>query len=325
MILSDARQHLYDAVVPRMDSEDFIDKVDKALNSVLERFINSGKWEGTIQEIEIPTTEDFITLPRRFKACLAAKCVKDESSSTVQIQNQWYRYMAGVPNVGIALGSGYQEVNDLGDGFVTYADSPYDVYQLKFTRTNAGDSNVQILVKGYDENGTRIFTDAGSYSYEGTKINLTTIETTTSQKFSRQIFFLQKQLSQGYIYLDAVEVGSGEITRLGVYEPGETVVNYRRYYTGDLKGSYDAVRAICKIRFIPALVESDEIIPSNLGALRKGLSAIKAESSGDEERYTMYLNSGLLILNAELKENRGGTKFTLKINPDAYQFYRLNL
>ncbi len=289
MILSDVREAIFDVVVPNINSEDKIDLVDKYINFAQERLINSGKWKGMTKEIAVTAPTDFITLPPRFASCLAIRYLTDDDfSSSISIRNQWFRYINSGPYLSSPdswFSCGYVAADDLGDGFCTYSDSPYDSYYLKFTRSNPGDNNLGILVKGYDSAGEIIFTDNGSESYEGIITTLSAATIQTSQVFTNQIYSLRKQVSQGYITLDAVDVATGATTRIGYYMPGETQPSYHRYLTGDLSETYDTVAAICKLRYLPAVTDSDEVVPSNIGALRNALIALKKETESDKAGY----------------------------------------
>ena len=64
MILSEARELLFDVVVPTIDSQVNVDKFDRCLNLVQERFINSGKWLGMMKEIVVSSSSGYFTLPR---------------------------------------------------------------------------------------------------------------------------------------------------------------------------------------------------------------------------------------------------------------------
>lgn len=327
MILADIREALYDVVVPHINSEDNIVKFNKYLNEIQERFINSGKWKGTTREIAIAATDYFITLPPRFSSCLAARFSATNTGNLVDIKSQWFKYLPGGSYLWSAAAwasAGYtNKLADMGDGFCTFTDAPYAKYYLKFTRENVGDNNLQVLVKGNDENGDAIFTDVGGSSYEGIIVTLNAATVTTTQQFSGQISFLQKHSSQGYIKLEAVDVATAAVTTIGRYMPGETIVNYRRYATGGTTGDTSTVNAICKLRYIPCKLDSDEVIPSNLGALKNGLSALKYEAEGDKQMYKTYFADGLNLLNDEVREARGGAQFSLRIDPAAFQFNRL--
>ena len=163
MILSEARELLYDVVVPTIDNEENVAQFTRYLNLVQERFVNSGKWNGMIREATIVADDGYFTLPPRFVAALAAKSC---TGCPLSIVNRWYAYRYG----GLCLEDfaawgtdDYSGVQDMGDGFVTFLDAPYDSYFLRFTRANVADDGAQVLVKGNDSTGTLIF----SLSAEG--------------------------------------------------------------------------------------------------------------------------------------------------------------
>jgi hypothetical protein len=328
MILSEARGLLFDVVVPTIDNEENVAKFDRYLNLVQERFINSGKWTRMIQDVAIVTSNGIFTLPPKYVAALAAKSC---SGCPLSIANRWFVYR----NTNCCLAEdysafsyyGYQQIQDLGDGFATFLDSPYATYYLRFTYGNVADQGMQVLVKGYDAGGSPIFSSDGVISYEGLTVTLNTAITTTTQAFSGRLEFLKKLRSQGFLSLDAVDTITGGATRIGYYAPSETEPSYRRYWIdcGNCNGtnSSNAVYALCKVRYQPAVADSDEVIPGNASALRAGLAALKCEAEGDVTRRDSFLNDGLKILSDEARENRGGAKFSLRIDPGAYQFGRL--
>ena len=135
--------------------------------------------------------------------------------------------------------------------------------------------------------------------------------------------FLSKLRSKGYLYLDAVDVASGAVARIGYYAPSETAPCYHRYVNGCATSDDSWVAAICKIRYTPAVADSDEVIPGNAGALRAGLAAIKCENEGDTVRRDQFLADGLRMLSDEARENRGGVRFALRVDPAAFQFANL--
>ena len=324
MILSEARELLFDVVVPSLDSQANVDKFSRYLNLVQERFINSGKWLGMMKEIAVVSSGGYFTLPPRFVSALA---VKDGGCGCpIQLSNRWYayRYGTGVATRDSSLWPiyGYSGAIDIGDGFTTFKDSPYSVYRLRFTCASAADVGSQILIKGRDENGDAIFTQEDPISYEGMTVTMVSAIENPAQKFSGRIEFLQKLRSKGYLYLDAVDAASGAATRIGYYSPSETAPCYHRYANG-CTAADSWVAAICKIRYIPAVADSDEVIPGNAGALRAGLAALKCDAEGDTVRRDQFLADGLKILSDEARENRGGVRYSLRIDPAAFQFANL--
>jgi hypothetical protein len=329
MILSEARELLYDVVVPSLDNQENIDRFNRYLNLVQERYLNSGKWTGMLREAMIISCDGYFTLPPRFVSCLAAKSV---CGAPLNIANRWFAYrypsLQFFTDYGNWSGFGYNGVNDMGDGYVSFRDSPYPFYHLRITRENADDNGTKILFKGLDEDGKSIFTPqvSGSTSYEGVTYELSGAETLTATIFSGPLTGLRKLRTIGYIYVDAVNRDDpSQVTRIGYYTPSELSPSYHRYWIGCVSDDkpYSAA-AICKLRFTPAVSDSDEVVPSNANALRAGLAALKCDTEGDVTRRDAYFADGLKLLSDEARENRGGARFDLRIDPAAFQFGRLH-
>lgn len=322
MILSEARELLYDVVVPTIDNEENVAQFTRYLNLVQERFVNSGKWNGMIREATIVADNGYFTLPPRFVAALAAKSC---TGCPLSIANRWYAYRYGglcLDDISNWSAYGYGGVQDMGDGFVTFSDSSFVSYFLRFTRANAADAGMEVLVKGSDSTGLPIFSlSPEGVTYEGMTVTLTPAVVTTTQAFSGRIDFLQKRRSKGYLYLDAVDTITGGVERIGYYSPAETTPCYHRYYVGCDVSSW--VFALCKIRYTPSVADSDEVVPGNASALRAGLAALKCEGEGDTTRRDQFFADALKILSDEARENRGGARFALRIDPSAFQFSRL--
>ena len=271
------------------------------------------------------TSDQGYTLPPRFVSVLVAKgCF-----GPVEITNRWfaYRYPSQyVIDSANWASYGYGMCQDVGDGYVTFRDSQYPTYKLQLTRANVDDAGMQVLLKGNDASGVPIFTpnSTGGTSYEGMTVTLDNATVTTTTIFSGRLGFFQKLRTRGYVYLDAVDATNpANITRIGYYSPSETSPSYHRYWVGCVDSeSPVTAAALCKLRYNPVVADSDEVIPSNYGALRAGLAALKCEKEGDAQRRDLYFNDGLKMLSDEARENRGGARFCRKIDPNAFQFYR---
>lgn len=331
LTLQEARDALYDAVVVDLDSQQNIEKFDKILNQVQERYINSGKWNGMYQKVRIAVTGNYITLPRHLLSALAYNFENGRCAWNATIRNYWYDFQPHVQgrlydsNLWAGWGYAVQGMVDLGDGFCTYDDSPYDTYYIKIVTTSPLDAGREVLIKGVDASSNPIWTDDGSNSYEGLKETLVNGSVTTSQQFSGQISFFEKPVTQGYLQVYAVDTVSADETQIGAYQPGETIICYRRYRLPcNYQSQLTAVSIITKIRYVAAQSPSDEIWPANLGALRNGLQSLLYEREGDKERYLQYFQDGLKLLNDEMAESRGGARFQMLIDANQFQPWSIN-
>lgn len=313
--LGEARNQLYSSIVPSIDNQFNIDKFNSYLNLSQERLINSGKWNGTILPIRFFSPDGIITLQRRFVSVLAAKWVKDQASGPIKIHNNWFSYLNAISDLWSSsywprYGYNNTFINDIGDGFCTFTDSPYASSTLKIEIEDSNDSGNSIVIRGNDTNDNTVTINH----------TLSFPNSTTTQVFNGTITMFQKPITFGRINLYAVD-GINQ-TLIGSYEASETTASYHRYSIPN-EPQIDYIDALCKVRYVPCILDTDEVIVSNLGALKNMLTSLKFEDEADLERSEMFFNKALQLLNGENKEIRGGSKWTLSIDPATMQFNNL--
>ena len=318
--LSEARSQLYSSIVPSVDNQANIDRFNLYLNLAQERLINSGKWNGTILPVRFYSPSGMITLPRRFVSALAAKWSKDTGANNfatgpIKIRNGWFSYLNPISDLWTASywpRYGYNETffDDLGDGFVTFANTTYETYAIKIEAENASDIGESVVIKGKDLNNKDVTIS----------LVISSPSTVSTQLFKGQITFFSKPITRGAINLYAVDGAVQE--QIGAYEATETTASYHRYAVPN-EPSIDHLDVICKIRFIPCVYDSDEVIVSNLGALKNMLMSLKWEDEGDMERSEMYFMKSLQLLNGENRDVRGGSQWKLNIDRTSMQFENL--
>ena len=313
--LGQAREQLYSSIVPSIDNQFNIDKFNSYLNLAQERLINSGKWNGTISPVRFLSPDGIITLPRNFISILASKWVKDQASGPIQIHNNWFSYLNATTDLWSSshwprYGYNNTFINDIGDGFCTFKDSPYTSCTLKIEIENNLDSGNSVVIQGKDANDNPV-TITHTLSFPNSN---------TTQVFNGTITMFQKPVTFGRINLYAVD-GVNQ-TLIGSYDSSETTASYHRYSVPN-EPEVDYIDALCKRRYVPCITDTDEVIISNLGALKNMLTSLKFEDEADLERSEMFFNKALQLLNGENKETRGGSKWTLNIDPATMQFNNL--
>jgi hypothetical protein len=269
-------------------------------------------------EVDLDASEGYVTLPRRCESILGVTVQKVPRTPF----GRWYSFLPGGPGeIDLSTYSGPDIVVDKGDGYPTYSDSPYASFRVRIKVPNASDrsNGNYVLIKGTDSTGKVVYDSDGS---EGITLNLASAENTTSQYFST-ITSIVKPATLGYLTLWAVDSSNAE-TQIGDYEPGETNVSYRRYrVTVADTSETPTVRALCKRRYVPVVSENDEVIPGNMGALKLGLISLKYEDTNDLERSNEYFTKALSLLNAELREQRGGQFNTMRFSPHGFGLNRV--
>jgi hypothetical protein len=317
--LGEARQQLYASIVPSLDNQANIDRFNSYLNLAQERLINSGKWNGTILPVRFYSPSGMITLPRRFTSALAAKWSKDtgngnNATGPIKIRNGWFTYLTPISDLWTASywpRYGYNETffDDLGDGFVTFTNPTYDTFTLKVEIENADDANKQVVIKGKDENNNDVTIN----------ISLSDPSAASAQVF-KSIAFFQKPITSGAVNLYAVSEVNEE--QIGAYESTETTASYHRYAVPN-EPTINYLDVLCKIRFVPCVYDTDEVIVSNLGALKNMLTSLRFEDEADLDRSEMFFMKALQLLNGESREIRGGSQWKLNIDRASMQFENL--
>lgn len=340
--LQECRDKLYNAVVPNLTGETNgvpnQDIFDQTLNLALEEIVNSGSWLGLNEHVAflVPEGDHHITLPMEY-ASVEAMAYEHQGQNgcvtrvPVQIRNQWMVVLSPGPflwNQAIWPQYGFYNFNaysnDGGDGVCIFRDSPFTTYRLKFELENADDANQVVLVKGYDEDGNRLFTPSSSSAYEGAEFTMAYPSVTPSQVFSKQVYFLHKEPWQGYLKIYAVDTDTSEEYLIGTYQPNQVNPEMKRYGIPNcnLNESF-VVRTICKRRFVPVFHGTDTVYPGNLRALRLALTALVYERQNDPGRRDTEMAKCIDMLNQEVRSFRGGAALRMRVDNTAFGFQAL--
>ena len=269
------------------------------LNEVSERYINSGKWKGSVITLKIASSTGVITLPFNYADVLAMTY----DGIPYPTFTEFHQYIEEGPGKvdealhwpGILL--------SLGDNFCTQAD-PTVASTLR-VYSSAGDNGKVVRVYG-QLNGDIIYDTNGN---EGEQVTLAAPFVSTTNQYDK-ITGLTKDLTTARVYLKGWD-GTTE-TLLSTYQPNETVPVYHRYQTGVCEKE---IRIICQRRFIPLVAETDFVIPGNISALRAGIQSRLFEDATDPDAADASFTRGLNFLNDEAKAFRGGGRATINMNP----------
>lgn len=299
LTVADCRTTLYEEVdATDINSTRFL----PALNEVVERFINSGKWKGQTPFVTIPVNGlNYFSLPRWYVSVLVMSYLR----CPVPVFTPFYQFSESGPGVLPDADAWSGLLLDLGDGFVTQ----YDITTagtLRLTVSNAADAGKTVRLFGL-YNGVDVYSADGSLGINVTLGNLTV---DTTQQFS-VVSGVQAPSTIVAPWTLSV-VNSGTPTLLSTYYPGETAPCYRRYQTGELE---EAVLLICNRRYIPLRNETDWVIPGSISALRYGLKMLAYERAGQLAEASAAFDRALAFLNQEAKSARGGARITLNLDP----------
>jgi hypothetical protein len=295
----------------------------RVLNEVCERYISGGKWLGTLETVDFESSQGRIALPRELGAVLAAQI----GGKPTRVYGRFHEYiLSGPGDFDTKVGAGLDMLVDEGDGFPT-SKALETPSRLRVSTTEIADEydlsfpdSGKIKIKGYGEGRS----PSGTPEILEVELNLPSpLSPLTTTPIFTSILSVDKPRTFGDVTLSGVSVADNSVTTLAVYEPQETNPSYHRYKIS----TYDpeqGIRALCKRRFIPIEGGDNELVlPSNLGAIKMGMLAVNYENKNDLERAVDFWNRGLLILNAEMRETRGGAMLRGQVDPSAFQSRRL--
>jgi hypothetical protein len=309
LTLADARKRLWKyapgadgTAVPyesRTDADELA--VDNVLNQVVERFLTLGKWRGDTVRARFKVYNETITLPSTLLCVLGATPIRDvdadedsQGISPYAIYSEYHEFL----NSGPGNNAEIRGLIDLGDGFPTFID-PSGTFYIRSTSTRS-ETTKSILIKGLDDSSKQIYT-AG---VEGVSLTVDDSANTTPQIFTKIASWQKSVATEGVVRLYAVDTETAEENLIVIIPPGKLTSGYHRYRVPD--GDWgDTVECLCKRAYVPAVEDTDPIIPANLGALKLGMMSLQFEDRNDPANADAYMARAVNILNAELDQFRG--------------------
>mgnify|MGYP003657433235 CR=1 FL=1 len=274
------------------------------INMACELLLTAQPMKGTLEKVTFAVTDGLLTLPRKYYGCLGATV----NSTPVSIYNSWFEFVLAGPG---AVDTAYNEVIDLGDGWVTITDissvnAAGCTIRIASDQTEAGSASV--LLMGLDADGETIRTADGGGFIEGEFVDIGDTSTTTFTTLSRVV----KPVTNGVVKLYAVD-GADE-TLIATYDPNEERPSFRRYRVPLTTDDDTTVTALCQRRHVEAVDDSDELPIDNINALREALMSLQYEDQNDAERASLYLGNALGILNKEQRRYRPASFYPPPVN-----------
>lgn len=171
---------------------------------------------------------------------------------------------------------------------------------------NNGGSNWQFL----DSEGNQMDLSTGDSNYPwqetyGLSLSLTELPRTTVNAF-RYIDAINKTATKGWVRVYAVDPTTGSESCIAILAPDETLPQYRRYAIPGFEREDGAtVTVLAKRKFIPVVSDDDDLIVTNLGALKMMAIAIEKEENNNLAEAANYEQKAVELLREELKEVEG--------------------
>jgi hypothetical protein len=136
-------------------------------------------------------------------------------------------------------------------------------------------------------------------------LSVTELPRTTVNAF-RSIDAINKSPTKGWVRVYAVDPTTGAEYCIAILAPDETLPQYRRYAIPGFEREEGAtVTILAKRKFIPVVSDDDDLIVTNLGALKMMAIAIEKEENNNLDEAMKYEQKAVELLREELKEVEG--------------------
>jgi hypothetical protein len=171
-------------------------------------------------------------------------------------------------------------------------------------------SNNASVWRVLNASGTQVAISSGNsnYPWQATftpSLTTTELPRTTVNAF-RSIDAINKTATKGWVRVYAVEPTTGAEYCIAILAPDETLPQYRRYaIPGHEREEGVAVTVLAKRKFIPVVTDDDDLIVTNLGALKMMAIAIEKEENNNLDEAMKYEEKAVELLREELKEVEG--------------------
>lgn len=257
------------------------ERVAFCINKAIQRLMIKAPTDASCIRMRFCVTNGTVTMPREVSHLLKINpCYRKG-----EIQNRWYEFLAGGPGSLEFSTTSVLDFVDMGDGFRTHTDV-ITPRQILVTCDEAEDEDARILIRGADEHGKEVITDGEL----GERVEFDSVNPRyTSHKFS-VITSVVKPVTNGYVYLSSYDPDNPttSIFQIATYHPYEELPSYRRYFVTGGSTTYNTIVALAKLRFLPAIDDSDTLLVQNLPAIEAMMMAQNFYNAGDINNGQQY-------------------------------------
>ncbi len=257
---------------------------------------NQGKFDISLAQMDICVCDGCVTLPYDVATVLAV----NNGGFPTLLRDQWFQFHANGTGTTCYIPWNY---TDEAGPVVTFKD-PSAPVKLVAEVENALDSNKELRVFGWDENGKRIYTEGANGILEDGFLVPTVygfaVPNPSAPDIAR-IDRIQKALTNGFVRLIAVDSATlATHTLVGYYQPWETDPRYRRVRVSNRTW----IRIKYRRKDLEVRSSSDWINIENREALLMLLKAVKFRLDNQIDQAKGFEIEGIRLLSNEAEALR---------------------
>ena len=288
-------------------------RIPKILNLAVARLLPRGKWKGTYQRYRTCVSSGCITLSRHMETLEAfALCAVPGVIRNAFFEFQGTSY--GVLREGDCPGNTAVD-RGLACTFDDIGNSKTIKLKTFCDCDEAAGSYITYL--GYDANNNWILTQLPDGSFiDGERVPLSTTAQISVNYFTKLVA-VQKPITNCNVRTYAYDIPSmANVKALAIYEPDETLPQYRRYLipglgmSGTQSNCVDdcdqhQIDMLVKMAFLPVRRDTDYLIIGNLPALELACMAIQAEKNNQWEDANVLWEGQLVNVHGRPERRNG--------------------
>lgn len=266
------------------------------VNAACERLLYEGRWVGTTLRYVVCADGGCLTWPREIETVEAAAIC----SRPITLRNGWYEMLESGPGIINESTSCFRLHVDRGD--VCAFDDIRGTGKKIAVRCDGSESG-EILLRYYDSNGQKVYTQEGDEWIEGEMVTFAAAGQyayTANQVMPGGLYGVVKPVTNRVVRLYQYAVVGGALKPLAYYEPDEELPVYRRSLipslncsTGDGDCTTSKVTIAGKMRFIAARNDNSYLAIGHQEAIRMACQSIFKSEANLPGEAAVYMYGGI--------------------------------
>jgi hypothetical protein len=302
-------------------NDEFADLVNEATRRLMRR----GDWQGDIARIFVCVRSGCCVFPRYVQAVRKINIC----NRAMSVRNMWYDFLPSNQHQCQQWTGAWGPTANLTDHGRTsvFQDVQGDGRLIRAYPRCLNDIGKQITFFGMDNNGQPLMERNSNNDWvSGVTVTIGNPFGSTSV-FVRSIDYAIKQPTQCMVDVYGYNATTNLLEDIAHYEPSETNPSYERTQiqgffgnpctaaaTPNCCGTLRGVVALVKLKFIPAIADTDLVLIENLDAIKAMIQAIRFGEAGDLANARSFETVAIEVLNRDQENNSPDSEFTVANN-----------
>jgi hypothetical protein len=280
------------------------------INQACRRLLHKGLWAGAYGRFTIHTVSGCITWPRHIETIESVA----DCCGVGTFRNQWFEFQeSGYGLLGDSGACVGKQLVDRGT-VVSYRDVSGGLNSfLRVYPADISDVGKTITLQGVDQNGQWIRTLSSGVWIDGEKLTLALPYVQSTKKFISLTGVIRQATNTVSRLYEFNATTSLEVD-LAVYDPDETLPQYRRSYLTDHCNDEDKpVTVMAKMRHINATSVNDYLIPPSPDAIKLMVMAIRKEENDLIQEAVAYEAKAVQAVQEQTMQYLGDAVATIRM------------